>query len=213
MTFSRILVDHRLLAISHKPETWRSQSICNGMKTRYLAFPPLRIAQQPGTYIYADHSRSQSLSFRTALVAQERIHGRHGTIRDSYNAPIAENVPDNAVFADASHRDGLAVAATIADQSQMARRDAVWHLGVIGKKLVRCCRWSHPQMFGPLSQTTCGLENPRVKLQDTVGIKPQKLADQRDTILGVAKTGQFQGRNVSHSLCRWRGATWLITVR
>ena len=127
------------------------------MKTRYLAFPPLRIAQQPGTYIYADHSRSQSLSFRTALVAQERIHGRHGTIRDSYNAPIAENVPDNAVFADASHRDGLAVAATIADQSQMARRDAVWHLGVIGKKLVRCCRWSHPQMFGPLSQTTCGL--------------------------------------------------------
>ena len=30
----------------------------------------LRIAQQPGTYTYADHSRSQSLFFRTALVAK-----------------------------------------------------------------------------------------------------------------------------------------------
>jgi hypothetical protein len=34
-----------------------------------------------------------SLSFHTALVAQERIHGRRGTIRDSGNALIAENVP------------------------------------------------------------------------------------------------------------------------
>jgi hypothetical protein len=34
-----------------------------------------------------------SLSFRTALVAQERIHSRRGTIRDSCNPLIAENVP------------------------------------------------------------------------------------------------------------------------
>jgi hypothetical protein len=33
------------------------------------------------------------------------------------------------------------------------------------------------------------------KLQDTVGIKPQKLADQRDTFLGVAKKAELQGRN------------------
>jgi hypothetical protein len=33
------------------------------------------------------------------------------------------------------------------------------------------------------------------KLQDTVGIKPQKLTNQRDTVLGVAKTAQLQGRN------------------
>jgi hypothetical protein len=33
------------------------------------------------------------------------------------------------------------------------------------------------------------------KLQDTVGIKPPKLADQRDTFLGVAKRAGFQGRN------------------
>ena len=33
------------------------------------------------------------------------------------------------------------------------------------------------------------------KLQDTVGIKPPKLADQRDTFLGVAKRAELQGRN------------------
>jgi len=33
------------------------------------------------------------------------------------------------------------------------------------------------------------------KLQDTVGIKPQKLADQKDTFLGVAKRAKLQGRN------------------
>jgi hypothetical protein len=64
------------------------------------------------------------LSFRTTLVAHERIHGRRATIRDSCNAPIAANVPACAVLADASHRDGLAVAATSANQLQMARRDA-----------------------------------------------------------------------------------------
>jgi hypothetical protein len=32
------------------------------------------------------------------LVAKERIHGRRGTIRDSYNAPFAANVPPNAVL-------------------------------------------------------------------------------------------------------------------
>ncbi len=65
----------------------------------------LRVAQQPGTYTYADHSRFQC---RTALVAKKRIHGRRGTIRDSYNAPIAENVPVNTVLADASHWDAMA---------------------------------------------------------------------------------------------------------
>jgi len=58
-------------------------------------------------------------------VAKKRIHGRRGTIRDSYNAPIAENVPVNTVFADASHRDAMALAATIATQLEMDRRDAV----------------------------------------------------------------------------------------
>ncbi len=33
------------------------------------------------------------------------------------------------------------------------------------------------------------------KLQDSVGIKPPKLADQRDTFLGVAKRAEPQGRN------------------
>jgi hypothetical protein len=33
------------------------------------------------------------------------------------------------------------------------------------------------------------------KLQDTVGIKPPKLAGQRDTFLGVAKRTELQGRN------------------
>jgi hypothetical protein len=33
------------------------------------------------------------------------------------------------------------------------------------------------------------------KLQDSVGIKPQKLADQRGTFLGVAKRAELQGRN------------------
>jgi hypothetical protein len=74
--------------------------------------------------MYVAYSRSQSLSFRTTLVAQERIHGRLGTIRDSCNVPIAANVPACAVLADASHRDGLAVAATSANQLQMARREA-----------------------------------------------------------------------------------------
>ena len=33
------------------------------------------------------------------------------------------------------------------------------------------------------------------KLQDMVGINPKKLADQRDTVLGVGKMAQLQGRN------------------
>jgi hypothetical protein len=33
------------------------------------------------------------------------------------------------------------------------------------------------------------------KLQDTVGIKPPKLEDQRDTFLGGAKRAELQGRN------------------
>jgi len=33
------------------------------------------------------------------------------------------------------------------------------------------------------------------KLEDTVGIKPPKLADQRGTFLGVAKRAELQGRN------------------
>jgi hypothetical protein len=41
------------------------------------------------------------------------------------------------------------------------------------------------------------LENPQVKLQDTVGIKPQFWESQKRL------NAQFQGRNVSHSLCRW----------
>jgi hypothetical protein len=75
----------------------------------------LRVAQQTGTYTYADHSRFQSLSFRTALVAKKRIQGKRGTIRDSYNPLIA------AVLADASHRHPMVVAATIADQLPMDR--------------------------------------------------------------------------------------------
>jgi hypothetical protein len=35
----------------------------------------LRVAQQTGSYIYADHSRFQSLSVRTAFVAKKSIHG------------------------------------------------------------------------------------------------------------------------------------------
>jgi hypothetical protein len=33
------------------------------------------------------------------------------------------------------------------------------------------------------------------KLQDTVGIKPPKLADEKDTVLGAAKRAELQGRN------------------
>jgi hypothetical protein len=33
------------------------------------------------------------------------------------------------------------------------------------------------------------------KLQDTVGIKPPKLANQKHTVLGVAKRAELQGRN------------------
>jgi len=33
------------------------------------------------------------------------------------------------------------------------------------------------------------------KLQDTVGIKPPKLADLRDTFLEVSKRAEIQGRN------------------
>jgi hypothetical protein len=102
-------------------ETQRSQAICNWMKTRDLAIRP-EDCSATRNYIYADHSR---LSFRTTLVAKERIHGRCGAIRDSYNAPIAKNVPANAVPAETSHRDTMAVATTIANQLQMARRDAV----------------------------------------------------------------------------------------
>jgi hypothetical protein len=91
------------------------------MKTRDLAFRP-EDCSATRNYIYADHSR---LSFRTTLVAKERIHVRRGAIRDSYNAPIAKNVPANAALADTSHRDAMAVATTIANQLQMARRDAV----------------------------------------------------------------------------------------
>ena len=63
--------------------------------------------------------------YRTALVAKRRIHGRRDTIRDSYNAPITENVPAATVHADASHRDAMSVAATIANQLQMAGRDVI----------------------------------------------------------------------------------------
>ena len=87
------------------------------MKTRDLAIRP-EDCSATRNYIYADHSR---LSFRTTLVAKERTHGRPDVIRDSYNTPIAENVPANAVLADTSHRDAMAVATTIANQSQMAR--------------------------------------------------------------------------------------------
>jgi hypothetical protein len=107
--------------------------------------------------MYVAYSRSQSLSFRTTLVAQERIHGRLGTIRDSCNAPIAPNIPACAVLADASHRDGLAVAATSANQLQMARREAEWHLGVIAKSGCGFAGGLHPQILELLSQTPCGL--------------------------------------------------------
>jgi hypothetical protein len=91
------------------------------MKTRDLAIRP-EDCSATRNYIYADHSR---LSFRTTLVAKERIDGRRGAIRDSYNAPIAKNVPANAVLAETSHWDTMAVATTIANQLQMARREAV----------------------------------------------------------------------------------------
>jgi hypothetical protein len=49
-----------------------------------------------------------------------------GVVRsDYYNAPSAEKVPVNTVLADASHRDAMAVAATIANQLEMDRHDAV----------------------------------------------------------------------------------------
>jgi hypothetical protein len=118
------------------------------MKTRDLAIRP-EDCSATRNYIYADHSR---LSFRTTLVAKERIHGRCGAIRDSYNAPIAKNVPPNAVPAETSHRDTMAVATTIENQLQMARRDAVDKLEAskavylleptIPKRLVR--RGLHP---------------------------------------------------------------------
>jgi len=62
--------------------------------------------------------------YLSALVAKKRIHGRRGTNRDSYNAAIAENVSVNTILAYASHRDAMAVAATIANQSEIDRRDA-----------------------------------------------------------------------------------------
>jgi hypothetical protein len=85
------------------------------------------------------------------LVAKKRVHGRRGTIRGSYNAPIAENVPANAVLADASHRHAMAVAATIANQLQMARRDVEWHLGVITVRLF---------MSGAENSATRGEDSP-----------------------------------------------------
>jgi hypothetical protein len=48
--------------------------------------------------------------------------------------------------------------------------------------------WQHINLLGE-----CDFSDE--KLQDTVGIKPPKLADQRDTFLGVAKRAGFQGRN------------------
>ena len=89
-----------------------------------------RFAQQQETYTYAHHSRFQSLFFRTAFVAKKRIHARHCTIRDSYSELIAENVPVDSDLADASHRDAMAVAATIANRSQMDRRHAVGWLAI-----------------------------------------------------------------------------------
>jgi hypothetical protein len=77
------------------------------------------------TYTYADHLRSQIFIFRTALVEKKRTTGRRGTTRDSYNAPFAENVTVNSVLVGASRWDAMAMAATIANQLQMARRDAV----------------------------------------------------------------------------------------
>jgi hypothetical protein len=70
------------------------------------------------------------LSAPRLLLTKERIHGRRGAIRDSYNAPIAKHVPANAVLAETSHWDTMAVATTIANPLQMARRDAVDKLEV-----------------------------------------------------------------------------------
>jgi hypothetical protein len=82
------------------------------MKTRDLAIRP-EDCSATRNYIYADHSR---LSFRTTLVAKKRIHGSRGANRDSYNTPIAKNVPANAALAKTSHWDTMAVATTIANQ-------------------------------------------------------------------------------------------------
>jgi hypothetical protein len=64
------------------------------------------------------------------LVAEKRIHVGRSTIRDSYCALLAENAPVNADLADTSHRDAIPVAATIANQLQMDRRDAVGWLAI-----------------------------------------------------------------------------------
>jgi hypothetical protein len=44
-------------------------------------------------------------------------------------------------------------------------------------------------------KTAASIDLSDEKLQDMVGINPQKLAARRDTVLGVAKRVQFQGRH------------------
>jgi hypothetical protein len=92
------------------------------MKTSKLAYPPRGVLSSPGTYNYADHTRFQSLSFRIAIVAKRQIHGRRRIIGDPDINPVAGSVPVSAIRAGTSHRDAMAVAATVPNQLEMDRR-------------------------------------------------------------------------------------------
>ena len=65
-------------------------------------------------------------------------------------------------------------------ESREALLDAVAHGSTVA--------WRHLNLLGEYDFSD-------EKLQDTVGIKPPKLADQRETFLGPAKRTELPGRN------------------
>jgi hypothetical protein len=81
---------------------------------------PSEDRQPPGIETHANHLPSRSLYLRSALVAQKQIRRKGAAAAGgSFSAVIAENVPVDGVFADTTCRDGMPLAATIENQSQV----------------------------------------------------------------------------------------------
>ena len=70
------------------------------------------------------------------------------------------------------------------DSEDIASREAFLEAVASGSAV----SWQHINLLGEYDFSD-------EKLQDTVGIKPPKLADQRETFLGVAKRTELPGRN------------------
>jgi hypothetical protein len=70
------------------------------------------------------------------------------------------------------------------DSEDIASREAFLEAVANGSAV----SWQHINLLGEYDFSD-------EKLQDTVGIKPPKLEDQRDTFLGGAKRAELQGRN------------------